>query len=198
MKRKPFNIKSFIVRQYKKTPTLVRVGAFLLLSAAILYGVHYFTFSERFLPGEELTQKELRLEVASDEGNRLLIPKIGVEMPLFNSDNESDLLKGGWIYPDTSTPDAGSNTVVFGHRYRFFPPASNTFFHLDKMKSGDEFIVIWNGEAYTYKVLYSKIIEPTDFSVLDSSLNNRLTLITCAPLYSNAQRLVVVSELISR
>ena len=129
--------------------------------------------------------------------NRLSIPNLKINMPLFKSTSAGVLAKGGWIFPNTSTPDLGGNTVIFGHRFRYLPPISNTFFHLDEIKTGDEFTIAWNGIIYRYKVSEIKIIEPTDFSVLSPSDKPIVTLITCAPLFSTKQRLVVIADLIS-
>lgn len=128
--------------------------------------------------------------------NRLLMPQLGISMPIFESDSVNTLLKGGWIFPGTSTPDKGGNTVVFGHRFRYLPPISNTFYSLDKINIGDTFTVAWKGQLYTYKVREKKIIEPTDFSVLNKTSDAEITLITCAPLFSTKQRLVVVGTLV--
>ena len=128
--------------------------------------------------------------------NRLVIPGIKVDMPLFESTNASILLKGGWVFPSTSTPDQGHNTVIFGHRFRFLPPITNTFYSLDKVQIGDTFTVAWKGVIYSYKITEKKIIEPTDFSVLNQTSESEITLITCAPLFSTKQRLVIVGTLI--
>lgn len=128
--------------------------------------------------------------------DRILMPQIGVSMPIFESDSASTLLKGGWLFPGTSTPDKGGNTVVFGHRFRYLPPLSNTFYSLDKINIGDTFTVAWKGKVYNYKVKDKKIIEPTDFFVLNKTSEAEITLITCAPLFSTKQRLVVIAYLV--
>ena len=128
--------------------------------------------------------------------NRLVIPKIGINMPVFLADNPNPLLRGGWMFPATSTPDKGGNTVIFGHRFRLLPPFGNTLYALDKVYVGDEITLNWHGQTYRYIVIESKIIEPTDFSVLNSTDTSRVTIITCSPLFSTKQRLVVIAELI--
>lgn len=127
--------------------------------------------------------------------NRLIISRLDINMPIYESKNADVLVKGGWIFPGTSTPEYASNTVIFGHRFRYLPPISNTFYALDKIKAGDEVKIQWKGKIYAYYVTGSKIIEPTDFSVLDSTEKPSLTLITCAPLFSTKQRLVVTASL---
>lgn len=128
--------------------------------------------------------------------NRLVVSGASVNMPIYQSKNADVLAKGGWIFPGTSTPNTGSNTVIFGHRFRYLPPISNTFYHLDLVKTGDEFQIQWQNVAYRYRVIAVKLIEPTDLSVLAPSDKSIVTLITCAPLFSTKQRLVVVGELL--
>lgn len=128
--------------------------------------------------------------------NRLVINSIGVNMPLVQSKGAEGLLKGGWVFPGGATPETGGNSVVFGHRVRYVPPISNTFYNLDKIHEGDRADIIWNGHVYHYMVVSKKLIDPTDVSVLAASSTSRITLITCAPLFSTKQRLAVVAELV--
>ena len=85
--------------------------------------------------------------------NRLVVSGASVNMPIYQSKNADVLAKGGWIFPGTSTPNSGSNTVIFGHRFRYLPPISNMFYHLDLVKAGDEFQISWQGIAYRYCAL---------------------------------------------
>ena len=72
------------------------------------------------------------------------------------------------------------------------------------MLSSDYFVKInlaalkTSGNEYKYKTVEKKIIEPTDFSVTQPTEGAYLTLITCAPLFSTKQRLVVVGELLEK
>ncbi len=127
--------------------------------------------------------------------DRLRISDAKINMPIFASKNSNVLTKGGWIFPNTSTPDQGSNTVIFGHRFRYLPPVSNTLFHLNKVEYGDTIVIVWKGKTYTYIVDEIRIIEPTDWSVTQPSTTARITIITCAPVFSTAQRLVVSGTL---
>jgi sortase A len=128
--------------------------------------------------------------------DRLIIPKIGVDMPIFAGDSVGLLLKGGWLFPGTARPGQPGNSVIFGHRFRFLPPITNTFYSLDKVVVGDTFTVSWKGEVFNYRIKLIKIIEPTDFSVLQQGTESEMTLITCTPLWTTKQRLVVVGTLI--
>lgn len=205
----------------RRNPKLIKVGLLFLIAGALGLALPFISFGlsdDYALLQEEATASKTQSYsnqfISGDQGqpapiptirpdpnltnipDRLLIPQIGISMPIFESDSVNTLLKGGWIFPGTSTPDKGGNTVVFGHRFRYLPPISNTFYSLDKIKIGDTFTVAWKGALYTYEVKDKKIIEPTDFSVLSRSSGSKITLITCAPLFSTKQRLVVVGALI--
>lgn len=128
--------------------------------------------------------------------NRLTIANANVDMPLFLSSSDKALLKGGWMYSGNSTPAAGGNTVIFGHRWLYKPPIKNTFFNLNKVVIGDRLTINWNGKIYNYEISEIKIVNPTDISVLNPTASPQVTLITCTPLFSTKQRLVVIGKLI--
>lgn len=128
--------------------------------------------------------------------NRLVIEKAGVDMPLFVSDNEKILLKGGWVFAGASRPDKGSNTVIFGHRWLYKPPVKNTFYNLDKVAAGDRFSIQWQNKTYNYEVSEVKVVNPSDVWIMNHTGTPQVTLVTCTPLFSTKQRLVVVGKLI--
>ena len=128
---------------------------------------------------------------------RLVISKIGVDIPIVEGKNEKVLLRGAWRSPWSSTPDKGSNTVLFGHRYLHKPPNPETFFNLDKVAVGDTFTISWTGKTYTYRVYETKVVPPTDISVLAGTNKSIVTLITCTPLYTTKNRLIIKAELVS-
>lgn len=128
--------------------------------------------------------------------NRLIIAKIGVNVPIIEAKNSADgLSRGAWRMPESSTPDQGGNTVISGHRFKYLPPNNLTFFLFDKLAIGDIISVSWRKKNYFYKIKEIKIIEPTDLSILKPTANSTLTLYTCDPIYSQKNRLVVIAEL---
>src|SRR5438094_625300 len=59
----------------------------------------------------------------------------------------------------------------------------------------DPIYVVTRQGQFRYEVIEKKIVSPKDVSVLDATPDNRLTLTTCTPKYSAAQRLIVVARL---
>lgn len=131
------------------------------------------------------------------EENRIVIPKIGVDVEIVEGKDQRVLSRGIWHIPDTSNPAAGGNTVLSGHRFQYLPPSSKTLYLLDKLENGDLIIVYWEGVEYDYRVNGQAVVNPTQTEILENTPDNRLTLFTCTPLFSTSKRLVIFSEQVS-
>jgi LPXTG-site transpeptidase (sortase) family protein len=129
--------------------------------------------------------------------DRLVIAQQGIDMPLVNWKNgEAALWTGAWLWPNGARPGQTGNMVVFGHRFRYLPPLSNTLFKLDRVAVGDIITVHWKNADYRYRVIGSSVIEPDNLSVLAPSSKKLLTIITCTPVFSTSHRLVVIAQLL--
>ena len=129
--------------------------------------------------------------------NRVIITKIGVNAPIVEAKSaDYGLSRGAWRVPESSTPDKGGNTVITGHRFKYLPPNNLTFFLFDKLVIGDIVSVIYKDKDYFYRIKEIKVVEPTEVSIMDQTEKPTLTMFTCTPIYSTAQRLVVIAELI--
>ena len=129
---------------------------------------------------------------------RIIIPKIGVNAPIIDTENEDyGLSKGAWRLPDSSTPDKSGNTVLTGHRFKYLPPSNLTFYLFHKLEKGDITSVAWDGKIYYYRVKEIKIVSKDEVSILKQTKDPTLTMFTCDPIYSTKNRLVIVSELFS-
>ncbi|KPJ54804.1 hypothetical protein AMJ47_03050 [Parcubacteria bacterium DG_72] len=126
----------------------------------------------------------------------LIIPKIGVEIPIVQGSDDSALEKGAWLLPQTTTPDLLKNTALAAHRFKYRPPHKQTFYLLDKVSQGDDLLVYWKGEKYIYSVSSISIVNPDQTEVLADTEIPTLTLITCHPLFSDSSRLVVQGTLV--
>jgi sortase A len=108
----------------------------------------------------------------------------------------SDLQAGPGHYPGTALPGEDGNFAVAGHRTTYGAP----FFNLDQLRRDDQIIVTApDGEEYTYIVRRQQIVAPAETWVIAPDPLERgkpvLTLTTCHPRFSNAQRLIVFAEL---
>jgi sortase A len=136
----------------------------------------------------------------------LTIPKINVHAPVnfVPTLDESQVLKsletGVVHYANTANPGEIGNPVVFGHSSNDWWEPGNykyVFVLLDKLGPGDQFTVDYQGTRYTYAVTDSKIVDPTDVSVLAQTDTPTFTLITCSPPGTSWRRLVVSAKQIS-
>jgi sortase A len=131
----------------------------------------------------------------SPEGDAIAIikiPKIGIEKAVVEGVGTEDLKKGPGHYPTTPMPGQKGNAAIAGHRTTYGHP----FYDLDQLKTGDPILITTRQGKFRYEVFESKNVSPNAVQVLDNTPDNRLTLTTCTPRYSAAQRLVVVSHLI--
>ena len=120
------------------------------------------------------------------------IPKIGVDQAIVEGVGVEDLKKAPGHYPETRMPGEAGNAAIAGHRTTYGGP----FYRLDELSVGDPILVTTKAGKFRYEVLESKVVSPSNIEVLDQTKDARLTLTTCNPRFSAAQRLIVVSRLI--
>src|SRR5436305_9437072 len=120
------------------------------------------------------------------------IPKINVNKAVVQGVGTEDLKKGPGHYPSTPMPGEKGNAAIAGHRTTYGHP----FYDLDALKPGDDIFISTRVGKFQYKVDHSMNVSPSDVAVLDPTPDNLLTLTTCTPRFSAAQRLIVVSKLI--
>ncbi len=121
----------------------------------------------------------------------LRIPRIGVEKLVVEGVRAADLKRGPGHYPTTPLPGQPGNAAIAGHRTTYGAP----FNKLDELEPGDEILVTTRQGRFRYEVTGSKVVRPTETSVLDPTTDNRLTLTTCHPRYSASRRLIVTAVL---
>jgi sortase A len=120
----------------------------------------------------------------------LRIPKINLEVPVFDDTDDLTLNRGvGRILGTAQIGEAG-NLGIAGHRDGFFRG-------LKDMGPGDWVEVIRPGEIDWYVISQLRVVNPNDVSVLATTDAPTLTLVTCFPFYyvGNApQRYIVTAH----
>ena len=129
--------------------------------------------------------------------NRLVIPAMDLNQPIFQGQSVYTVNKGIWLRPNGSTPNKGSNTIMVGHRLTYTNP-EGVFYFLDKVQIGDPIELDWQGKAYIYKTTSISVVIPQNIAIEAPTSDSRLTLYTCTPLWSLKDRLVVVAERINQ
>lgn len=67
---------------------------------------------------------------------------------------------------------------------------------LDEITVGDIVELETTDNTYTYQVYETLVVKPDDLTVLDSTDQKTLTLITCTPLFVGSHRLIVKAVLV--
>ena len=119
------------------------------------------------------------------------IPKIGVDQAVVEGVSLGDLRKGPGHYPSTPLPGETGNAAIAGHRTTYGAP----FNRLDELAAGDEVLATTMRGSFRYLVREQRVVRPDQVEVLDPTPQAQLTLTTCHPKYSAAQRLIIVADL---
>jgi sortase A len=122
----------------------------------------------------------------------LEIPKVNLSMVVVEGVSVADLKLGPGHYPGTPLPGEAGNVVISGHRTTYLHP----FYNLNELASGDPItLTTRDGTKHVYVVSENKVVQPTAVEVVSNTTDDRLTLTTCNPRFSAAQRLIVVAKL---
>ena len=120
------------------------------------------------------------------------IPKLGLDVVVFEGVTTSTLKKGPGHMPWTPLPGQPGNAVISGHRTTYGRP----FFDLDLLEPGDMIEVETAIGVHIYEVRESFVVDPTGVWVTDPRDGAWLTLTTCNPKYSARERLIITAELV--
>ena len=163
---------------------------------------------------KELDNKNisLKIEITPYE-NRVVIPKIGKNIPLVEIknrkiDSEHELedifmkeLENGVVrYPGSAIPWEEWNSFIFGHSSNF--PWMNgdyneVFSNLNFLEEWDEIIIYYKQKKFKYIVKEKRVIKPGDVSVLKKNISKKeLSIMTCWPIWTTLNRLVVTGEMV--
>lgn len=119
------------------------------------------------------------------------IPKININLPLYDETNTDVLEIGAGVLQGTSFPTGGKSThsVISAHSGL---PNRLFFTDLEELKIGDQFILTVLGEKLAYQVDEIEVVMPDDTSSLTIQEGRDLvTLLTCTPYMINSHRLLV-------
>ncbi len=117
-------------------------------------------------------------------GDRIYIPKIGVNVPIGSSGEEA-LNDGVWHrFPERGDPKMGGNFIVSAHRFSIGLTPGETrkqspFYHIDKLAVGDQIMVDFAGKRYGYEITDHSSVKPTQVEIEAESQQPQMTLYTC-------------------
>src|SRR5680860_38759 len=141
---------------------------------------------------------------------KLIIPKINVDVPVIydiGNDYDSQMTAMNKGVAQFAIPGADShpgqigNTVIAGHSsndlldsgdYKFI------FAQLDKLNVGDTIYANYSSKRYTYTVTKKEVVKPSEVNrLVYPTTKPMLTLLTCTPIGTSINRLLVTAEQVS-
>ncbi|HVE92371.1 MAG TPA: class E sortase [Actinomycetota bacterium] len=187
---------------------LVLVGLILLFyTTYLLWGTSVETRREQANLAEELrttapvateAQQQAQGEIppAKPEGTvnagdplfEIVIPKIGLRNIVVQGVDSPQLKKGPGHFAESPWPGEKGNVALSGHRTTYGGP----FFRLNELAVGDEVLVERAGARYRYRLMQAPfVVDPSRVDVVDNHGRDEITLTTCHPRFSAAQRMIV-------
>lgn len=188
----------------------ITAGVILLFFVAYeLWGTGAYTKAQQHRLSDELartwagggnvTNERIRL----GHGVALIrIPRLGkgFHYVIIEGVSAADLRKGPGHYPGTALPGQVGNFVVSGHRTTYLAP----FNRLNELRNGDTILIDTRSRQYAYQVTDKQVVLPTDVDVVApvpghpkrTATKRMITLTTCNPKYSAAQRLIIYGRLV--
>jgi len=197
-------------RERTRRGRILRISGLVLIAAALALGGYVWWtlwgtgFETRAAQEDLRPEFELRIGTATPEeapprvanvpGDAVAIiriPKIDVDYVVVEGTDVESLKKGPGHYTDTAYPwDATGRVGIAGHRTTYGAP----FWSLNELRPGDRIVLATEYGIFNYRVTGSRVISPSDGSVLEPTREPTLVLTTCNPRFSAAERLIVFAD----
>jgi LPXTG-site transpeptidase (sortase) family protein len=167
------------------------VGLFLVFFPLILDEIYYRT-AKTFV--DQPISPDFNLRIKS---LKLNIPVIENVNPWNRNEYLLALQKGIAHATGSATPNLDGTVYLFSHssdvpwritRY------NTAFYRLRNIKVGDEILITYRSEDYSYLVSEKKVVWPSEVEYLLNQEKNQLILQTCTPIGTDFKRLLVFAE----
>jgi sortase A len=134
--------------------------------------VDFSLWSEKRIRGyQEVLARQFELPVAL-----LRIPRIHLEVPVFNGTDEGILNRGVGRIIGTAQVGQAGNLGIAGHRDGFFRA-------LKDLEEGDDLELVTSSGESQYRIDNITIVTPDDVRILNDRGVPTITLVTCYPFY---------------
>lgn len=138
--------------------------------------------------------------------NLLVINKLNIHAPImWNSSSDettmmANLQKGVVHYGFTQLPnEKDGNVFIAGHSSYYWwdkGQYKTVFATLDQLVAGDQAMIQYQNKIFVYEVTGKVTVKPNDVSVAEATPEPRLSLMTCVPIGTAMNRLVVQAKLV--
>ncbi|WP_242883900.1 class E sortase [Actinomadura litoris] len=188
----------------------ITAGLILMLFVTYeLWGTGQYTRAQQDRLGRELLDTWKAPKVTTEKvrlGRGLAMIRIprfgdGYHYVIIEGVDPADLRKGPGHYPGSAMPGGIGNFVVSGHRTTYSAP----FNRLGELRAGDKILIDTRDRQFTYRVTGREIVKPSAVEVTapvphhpkKRPTEKRITLTTCHPKYSAAERMIIFGTMVS-
>jgi LPXTG-site transpeptidase (sortase) family protein len=157
-----------------KRPTITTI---IIIICIIIIGL-YAAGEVNYFSNKTVTEKNITSPV-------VMIEKVGIQEKI----NNVSLSQGVLIDEKSSIPTQG-DVMLFGHRTLQGSP----FLRLNEIENGDIITLEWPGIGEIKYTVINKTIVPATYTLTGSESGDHIFLITCDPIGSTANRLIIEGE----
>lgn len=167
---------------------LLTLGIFFFVLSLFLFRVRYSAQNLAFASvPQSVLHANAKLPV------QIILPALGETLPVIPAKITHDTWettdKGISYLTSSAIPGEKGNAVFYGHNF------TSLFGRLHELEVGSKIIIKdEDGIEKQFTVTHKKIVDPTDVSILQPTIDSRITLYTCTG-FLDSQRLVVTAVL---
>jgi len=186
-----------------RTKRRAYISTTLAILAVIVFIAGLYVLSLVFAPAiaPMISQKPIdvkKLPVPSAKDNRIIIPKIGVNIP-YGKGSAALTAGAEWRQPERGNPEKGGNFIIAAHRLTIQPTPGATiekspFYNIDKLAIGDKIIIDRSGTRYGYNIGKIFNVTPNQVEIEAPSEAPELTLYSCDITGAATGRVVIIAE----
>jgi len=164
---------------------LARVASYFFLAAGI-WGLGYATYvvvdAQTYQATEEMRLPNMppaegpRMVAEGDVIGEMSIPRLELKTIVVQGESSKILRRAIGHVPETPLPGEPGNVALAGHRDSYFRPLRN-------IQPGDVITIKTADAEFEYLVESTEVVLPSDVQVLQPTVENSLTLVTCFPFY---------------
>ncbi len=126
-----------------------------------------------------------------EQAMRIQVPAINVDAPIVQGDGWEQLKKGVGQHFGSADPGEKGNIVLSAHNDIF----GEIFRDLEHLETGDIVTLFTSRRSYSYVIVDTKIVEPTEVEAMSQTTQPTVTLISCYPYLIDNQRIVITARL---
>lgn len=124
----------------------------------------------------------------------LKIPRLGVDSPVQDGTTGRHLAKGPGLYRYSQLPgNTPASIAITAHR----DIGGKEFYYIDRLGPGDLFYLVYKSKIYTYLYRETTVVDAGDWKPIAHQAGAQLSIISCTPLGTSLQRMVVISDLVA-